>query len=46
MFIHTISMGLFIIYFKGSQVEILTNYEIDLLLHSLEIVFFIANSVD
>ena len=38
--IHRIRMGLFIIYFKGSQVEYSTNY----VLQSPKIVFIIANS--
>ena len=38
--IHTIRMGLFIIYYKGSLVEFFNNY----VLHSLKLVLIIANS--
>ena len=39
---NTIWMGLSIIYFKGSQVEISNNY----VLQSLKIIFILANSAD
>ena len=40
--IYTISMGLHIVYFKGSQVELL-NYDVFL---SLKLVLILANSAD
>ena len=43
IYIDTISMGLSILYFKGSQVEFFLNYSVFL---SLKVVLILANSVD